>query len=120
MSDDTPEFSARQKAHGEKVRMERNIMDTYGVSRSQARAALKGVQEFQRRIEVTRRPVVVSQATPGIVFSEVRQELPPKLHEPPRAVTAGLLGSAAGGGTVTLTLCKNGIPTDYILFGSEA
>lgn len=98
-------------------------MDTYGVSRSQARAALKGVQEFQRRIEVTRRPVVVSQATPGIVFSEVRQDLPPKLAGPPRPDTAGARLSAAPGealGPIVLTLSKNGLPVDYNINAEEA
>ncbi len=96
-------------------------MDTYGVSRTQARNALKGVRDFQRQIAEQRSHQVVVQDPPRFPQISSTELQAPSLSQAPKAATSTPAAGAAaiGTGTVTLTLSKNGIPTDYVISGYE-
>ncbi len=122
MLDDSPDFTRAQQEHGAKIRLERNVMDTYGVTRTQARRVLKGVEDFQKRIEVARAQAVVVTTPPAIPQVSESTLSSPKL-QPVLAQKASVAGgsgaSPVGGAMVTVILCKNFVPTYYEFVGVE-
>ena len=48
MADDDPGYAARQKAHAERIKAERAVMDMTGLSRSDVRS----LETFKRRLDV--------------------------------------------------------------------
>lgn len=112
---DTPD-----RSHADRIRLERGIMETFGATRTQARNALKGIEEFRRQINEQRGgPSLVVNNSPriDIATSELQQS---KLHaEPGARASGGVQSPAASGAGFTITLSKNGIPTDFFVQGYE-
>lgn len=111
---------ASQARHSERIKTERAVMDAYGVSRSEARAALQSRAAAELAKEkVERQPLEKAPAAaPAEIKTEttafqVRQLNP---VEPPKH---GVSGVPNIGGLVVVGLDVNGVPGKYESYGKN-
>lgn len=91
MSDDI-DFRAAQRKHGDRIKSERAVMDAWGVTRSQARLALRAFDFQERNAEAIANSTKATPYRPPPV-SEVKET---KLA--PQGFTGGTTTSSEAGG----------------------
>src|SRR5687768_4799188 len=68
------DYSARQRKHSTRIATERALMDTFGMSRSQARKLNDGLTEHARNVAQRAPEVVGPPVPPKFEFSETKTE----------------------------------------------
>lgn len=110
----------------ERLQIERELMRAGGVaSRSDVQGSLRnGLMDFQKQLaaQAASSPPAVERPASGPLLTierptvlDTRPFSQPNQNAVPNASGPG----TASGGTITLTLCKNGVPTQYTLLGAE-
>lgn len=116
--DSSPDFQHAQRRHGDKIRVERELMEMTGLSRSQIR---EGLREFSQKFTAQSAPPSRTEGVTPFVNPEIKvttTEFTPRpltLGQDNKGADAG--PSGASGTPIQVTLCQNGVLTLFEFLG---
>ncbi len=100
------DFKRKQSEHAKKIATERDLMDTFGLTRSQARELSKGLTEYNTRLDDRRQsePEVLGPPMPPQIESETVESRAPRPTQMAGWRREGTPQRGGGGGGTSVTI----------------